>query len=417
MLTRSRIAGSLGKAFPALALVPFRFLMVGTILYMAGSVMDTTARAWLAYNLTGSGLALGAVALASGVTQMVVALFSGAVADRFDKRRILVITQMALFLISLLSALLVQLGLMQIWQLMVLGFLSGAATPFSYPARQAYIPVLVGKELLPSAISVDSMARSLNRVVTPALVAILLGWHPSAGFWAIAACNLGAVLTLLRLPSAPTLERAKRAVLADVAFGLRYVWNHPALRVLTALSLAVSVLALPIQQLLPVVQVSMLHVTPTDLGIMYFCFGIGGFAGALSSAAFSKHRQRELLQTIFGIVLAASLILLGFTSHLTLAEAVLVAVGFGSQSFMTLNQVLVMVNTRPELYGRVGSINFLANAMLPFAMMPIGAFVDLSGVGATLIVLGSLFLVTVIALSPMFLRRMGSATVPPPIST
>ena len=171
--------------------------------------MDTVARAWLAYHLSGSGTTLGLVSLARGLPQVVVLLVSGAIADRVDKRRILVISQASLAALGLINAWLVHVDVIQIWHLSVIGLLQGAIFALNGPTRHALVPSLVSAEQLPSAIAITNTALHTNGVLAPVVAGILIANSPDLAFFAIAIAYAGAALTLFG--ASKTRARGRRA--------------------------------------------------------------------------------------------------------------------------------------------------------------------------------------------------------------
>ena len=136
------------SSFNSLAIPNFRILWLGMLFSMGAMQMNIISRSWLAYHISGSGLALGLVALGRGAPQLILAPIGGAAADRFDKRKLLIISQFSLVVLSLVNAVLVQLHVIQIWQLVVIGFVQGIIFPFTMPTRTAYISDIVDEDAL-----------------------------------------------------------------------------------------------------------------------------------------------------------------------------------------------------------------------------------------------------------------------------
>ena len=156
------------QAFKSLYLKDYRTLWIGMLFNVASMQVNIVARSWLAYDISGSALILGVVAMARGLPQIIFSPLGGVAADRFDKRTVLVISQSVLCVLALINAVLVQTHLITVWQLIVIGIVQGIVFPFTMPTRQALIPHLVGDADLPNALAVDSAGRNFNRVVAPA---------------------------------------------------------------------------------------------------------------------------------------------------------------------------------------------------------------------------------------------------------
>ncbi len=155
------------KTFNAFAIPHYRLLWLGMLFSMGAMQMNIISRSWLAYHISGSGLAIGLVALGRGLPQFLLAPIGGAAADRFDKRKLLIFSQFSLVVLSLANAVLVQLHVIQIWQLIVLGVVQGIIFPFTMPTRTAYIADVVDESRFANALALDSTGRNLNRVIAP----------------------------------------------------------------------------------------------------------------------------------------------------------------------------------------------------------------------------------------------------------
>ncbi len=238
--------------FSSLAVPNFRTLWFGMLFSMAAMQINIVARSWLAYSLSGSALTLGIVAVARGLPSIILSPLGGVVADRFDKRRVLILSQSSMCALSMVNAVLVHLGVIRVWHLVVIGLFQGIVFPFTMPARQAYIPELVDKGDLANALAMDSTGGNLNRVVAPSVAGVLIAWHPVVAFYAVAVFYVGAVLTLIRLPSPRFLAAAHESALQEMMVGLRYLIGHPVLLPLMAMSFLAIVFGMPFQQLLPV---------------------------------------------------------------------------------------------------------------------------------------------------------------------
>lgn len=385
------------QTFSSLAIPDFRLLWLGMLFSMAAMQMDVLARSWLAYDISGSALTLGLVALARGLPQLAFSLVGGVVADRFDKRKVLVYTQVGLGSLALVNAVLVHLGIVQVWHLVVLGVLQGAVFAFNMPARQAYIPELVGQEQVSNAVALTSTGMNLNRVLAPVLAGLLIAWDPAIAFYTIAALYGSATLMLLRLPGSSARGARGDSAVAEILTGFRYIWGHAVLRTLIGMAFIPVMLGMPYQQLLPVFQASVLHVGPTELGFMFMAVGIGSLAGSLAVARFAEHRRRGLLQTIAGIGFGVSLSLFALSTVYEVTLALLFLVGLTSQGYTTINSVLIMGNTDKKLYGRVMGIYMMTWSLMPVCTLPVGAVADLVGAPATLAGAG-LLLAALIAL-------------------
>ena len=403
------------KTFNSLAIPNFRMLWLGMFFSMAAMQMNIISRSWLAYHISGSGLALGLVALGRGLPQFILAPIGGAAADRFDKRKLLIFSQFSLVVLSLANAVLVQLNVIQIWQLIVLGVVQGIIFPFTMPTRTAYIADVVDEDRFSNALALDSTGRNLNRVIAPSLGGILIAISPVLAFYAIAIFYLFAALTLIRLPSAKPTQKRSRSIVGDMTAGIRYLRSSTPLMVLIGMAFALVLLGGSFQQLLPVFQIDVLHVGPRALGLMYTAVGVGAVFGSLAAVYAAESPIKRKIQLGAGILVGVFLALFAFSTSIVLAIVFLVVVGFMTDGYFTINRILVMQETEKAYYGRVMSIYMMTWSLMPLALLPMGFMVDRVGapptVGTAAIIL-AVIITSITIFSPYARRRDDPMIVP-----
>jgi MFS family permease len=401
--------------FSALEMPNFRMLWFGMLLSMGAMQMNIIDRSWLAYHISGSGLALGLVALGRGLPQLLLAPVGGAAADRFDKRKLLISSQFCLMVLALANAILVQLGVIQIWHLIVIGVFQGIVFPFAMPTRTAYIGDLVDDERFANALALDSTGRNLNRVIAPSIGGVLIAFSPTLAFYAIAVFYLFSALMLLRLPSPKPVVRRARSMAGDMAAGIRYLLARNSLLLLIGMAFVMVLLGGPFQQLLPVFQIDVLQVGPTALGLMYTAVGLGAVFGSLAAVFASESPNKRKIQLGAGIAVGLSLAAFAFSNSIYAALFFLVIVGFMTDGYFTINRILVMLETDREYYGRVVSIYMMTWSLMPLALVPMGELVDHIGapvtVGVAAIML-SVIIGGITLFSPHIRRREEPEIVP-----
>jgi MFS family permease len=414
LTTGGRLRGQLHH-FSALEMPNFRMLWFGMLLSMGAMQMNIIDRSWLAYHISGSGLALGLVALGRGLPQLLLAPVGGAAADRFDKRKLLISSQFCLMTLALANAILVQLGVIQIWHLIVIGVFQGIIFPFAMPTRTAYIGDLVDEERFPNALALDSTGRNLNRVIAPSIGGILIAFSPTLAFYMIAVFYLLSALMLMRLPSPKPAVRRARSMAGDMAAGIRYLTARNSLLLLIGMAFVMVLLGGPYQQLLPVFQIDVLHVGPTALGLMYTAVGLGAVFGSLAAVFASESPNKRKIQLGAGISVGLSLTAFAFSNSIYAALFFLVIVGFMTDGYFTINRILVMLETDREYYGRVVSIYMMTWSLMPLALVPMGELVDHIGapvtVGVAAIML-ALIIGGITLFSPHIRRREEPEIVP-----
>jgi MFS family permease len=383
--------------FMSLRIAGFRTLWFGMLFSMAATQMNVVARSWLAFDISGAALAIGLVAVARGLPAFIITPFSGVAADRLDRRTLLIVTQIVLVVLSLATALLVQTGRIQVWHLMVIGFLQGMVFPFSMPTRTAMMSDLVGEDMLPNAIALDATGRNLNRVVAPAVGGLLLAVSPTITFYVIAVCFACATVTMLKLPSNKPDVIGDQSVLSDAVAGFRYVAARRTLLGLIAVSGFVVLIGMPYTQFLPVFQSQVLDVGEVALGGMFAAIGVGAIIASLSVASISEPDVLRKVLIVSGLGFGVSLFVFSLSTNYLLTVGMLVLVGMTSQCYLTVNKTLVMLETDRALYGRVMSVYMMAWAIMPFFILPEGAIVDGVGAQLTFAVAGALLLAAIVA--------------------
>ena len=403
----------LGRTFAALAMPRFRNLWLGMLFSMGGMQIEIVAKSWLAYDLSGSAFMLGLVALGRSLPQIALSPFAGVVADRFDRRKILLISQTCMLLVSLAAAILVQLGIIQVWHLLVLGLLQGLAFPFTMPTRTAFMSDLVERKDMANALALDSTGRNLNLIAAPSVAGVLLAYNPMLAFYASAIMYALAVMLLFNLPSGSRGGAGQSGTFAEMAIGFRYIWTNRILFALMAMSAVPILLGMPFQQLLPVFQADVLDVGESRLGFMFAAVGFGALAGSLGAAYFASSQQMSKIQLACGVLFGLALIGFALSTVYVIALLFLVLIGLFSQTYLTINRSLLMLNTDPALYGRVTSVQIMAWYFMPISLLPMGFIADRVGVDLTVAGAGVLVAVLIagaaLRFPALFLRPVNTS--------
>lgn len=401
---------SRSETFSSLANRNFRLLWLGMFVSINGMQMLILARGWLVYSMTGSALALGLVAAGQGLPMMIFSLFGGAVADRVNKKKMLLFSQTCLFLISLTITLLITFKLIALWHLIASAFLTGLIGSFNMPARQAFILDLVGRDNLTNAIALNSMAQNFCRIASPAFGGLLLKLIGTAGVYWIVVVSYGLVICTLVMIQAdkPETIKARAPLWKDMLEGLKYIRNNPTILALLVMAFVPIIVASPYSSLMPVFAKSVFKAGETGLGLLMASAGIGALCGSTFIASLGDYQRKGFLLLVAGTIFGTALILFGLSRSLVLAFIFLVFVGAGGSMYMTLTTSLIMGNTPRDLVGRVMSIFIMTFGLVPMAVLPAGALAEI--VGAPLVVsLGGLSLVAFIAvmgISRFEIRRL-----------
>lgn len=390
----------LQRGFAALGVRNYRLYWTGQVTSRVGTWMQQVSLPWLVLVLGGSPLELGIVAALEFLPSMVLAPFGGVVADRIDKRRAIVVTQVLASLQVVVLLGLIFTGIISIPLIMVMGFALGLVNAVDMPLRQALAAELVPPRLLTNAIALNSMAFNSARVVGPAIAGatIAIGTSMFGSALAGVAFNLAinaisysaVVLSLwwmdpaeIRRPPPP--DRQVR-VLESLAEGLAYSVRTPVVLWALALLGIVSTFGMNFRILLPLFTVDVLHVDAGVYGILYGCLGLGSVAGAVTLAF--MHERRAIRLIIGGASLLGILeIALALVRSELLAAPTLIGIGYFSMLMINTINATVQANVPDALRGRVMALYVMVFAgTTPFGGIFAGAVAEVWGVPATLVV-------------------------------
>ncbi|MGQ9573589.1 MAG: MFS transporter [Dehalococcoidia bacterium] len=410
-------AGAAGwqRTFASLRLPTYRWFWSGLLAYFLGSQMDMIARGYLAFDLTGSATALGMVSIAWGIPLLFLSLVGGALADRMEKRDVLVAAQSAMAVAAVITAVLVQTDLIRIWHIVMLGFFLGVVWSFAIPARQAMVPELVSDRDIINALALNNSAINTSRIVGPSLAGGLIA-IPLLGvagvYYLIAILYTLSALTLLRIPRSGLMAgRRHERMWQGIATGLRYVVSTPALAVLIGIACVAIILGMPYQTLLPAFADEVHDVGAVGLGVMNTVAGLGAIIGSLLIAYFATYPHRATLQLVLGVALGVGVFLFGSAPSFALALPALALIGLTFNGYLTINNTLIFNHSRRDLHGRVMSVYMLTWSLMPLAALPMSVLADVVGpqpTVATAGVLVALFIAGVAVFYPAY-RKLGSA--------
>jgi MFS family permease len=341
----------------------FRLLWLGALTSSIGTWMQKVAQAWLIVTMTGASSAfyLGLDSFAGEVPILLFTLIGGVVADRRDRRHMMLISQATQMCVAMMLAVLVFTGLIQIWMVLTLSFVAGCAQAFGGPAYQSLIPTLVGKEDLPNAVALNSIQFNLARVIGPIVAGVTLA---SLGMVACFGLNsisflfvIAAILALrdIHVPPAATVS-----IVDQMKDGLNYVRHSRNLKAITLLGFIGAFLGLPLLTFLPVIT---RDVFQQDVGfysrLMTFS-GAGAVTGALIVAYIGKHRHIGRLLLIFLALFGMAMASFSLSRIPALSAAILFVAGALLVMSFSLTTSLAQLLAPAELRGRVVSIYMLA---------------------------------------------------------
>ena len=338
----------------------YRLFFFGQLVSVAGTWMQTVAQSFVVLDLTHSGTQLGLTSAARFLPMFVFGPLGGVFADRMDRRRVLYVTQTLSGLLAGIFAVTVGTHSIRLWIVYLLALALGFVNVFDNPARQSFISEMVSAEDLPNAVTLNSVAMNMARVLGAALGGVIAAAIGLALCFTVNALSFGAVLVSLAAMRSSELFPAKRVSRQkkQVRQGLRYVRNTPELLIPLLMIAVIGTLAWEFQVSLPLMASKVFHGGAASYGVMASVMGGGAVVGGLISAARARPRARALcLAAIgWGIAILAAAVAPSFALEL----AALVFVGYGSITFNSLAKTTLQLAAKPEMRGRVMALWALA---------------------------------------------------------
>ena len=346
--------------FASLSIPNYRRYISGQAISLIGTWMQMTAQSYFVFHLTHSSTTLGVVIALQTLPVLVLGPYGGVIADRVNKRHLMVVLQSVMGVQALVLGLLTVTGAVKVWEIGVLAVILGLNNAFENPARQSFMMELVGKEHLRNAVSLNSVLVNVARSIGPAVAGILIATVGVGICFLLNAASFVAVVFSLTTmdgaklsPVVPT-PRAR----GQLREGLRYIRSTPALAVPLVMMALVGCLTYEFQVSLPVMADRGLHAGATGFGFMTAAMGIGAVTGGLFVAARGKTGLRPLVAASFAFGVAMALATLA--PSLAFELIALALVGAGSIAFMSMGNSTLQLGAAPEMRGRVMSLWFVA---------------------------------------------------------
>lgn len=396
---------SFRNTFRALRHRNYRLFFYGQLVSLIGTWMEQTAMSWLVYQITGSKLLLGVVAAAGSAPMMVLSLWGGSLADRYPKRNIIICTQIAQMIPSLILAVLVWTHLATPWIIILLAIVNGSAMGFDMPARQAFTVEMTSREDLLNAISLNSSIFNGARVIGPSIAGIVIGTLGTAMCFLLNGVSYIAViigLLMMRLP--PHVPLAAEVAARNSAWsGLSYVLKHRRLRTILALLGVVGVFGWSYAVLMPAFARDVFGLGANGYGALLSASGIGALLGALTVAT-AGHMFPQRHVALTGVwIFSAALLAFSFTRNFYLACMFLTLGGFGMLLYFSTSNTVLQTIVPDEMRGRVmGVWGVVFGGMIPLGSLQAGTLAHWLGaqftlaIGATICALAALWTLLVI---------------------
>lgn len=379
---------------------PFRNYLVGLFLSNVGSWMQTVAQGWLVLRLSDSALVLGLVTFAGSIPTLLLAPFAGVAADRFDRRRLLMITQSVQMVAALSLAAAVYWKFASVPLVAAFAIVNGIANAYTTPSHQSLFLDLVGRHDLMNAIALNSMQFNLSRVIGPVIAGFTIAaFGETACFLLNAVSFVAFLIAIAGLPPLHRPARRTRGAWIDLRIGLRFAWRDSLLPPLVALSASLALFATPAVTLAPLYARKLLDVGPRGLGGMLCAVGIGAVATALAMAWMGDFAKKGLFLLAASSAFALSLVGLALAPSYRAALVALAVFGGAMMSSSSIINTLMQTRAPDKLRGRIISLYALAwSGFVPLGNLQAGIvaehfgpaaslYVGAAGIAATLLVI------------------------------
>lgn len=364
------------KILPALRSKNYQLYFAGQLISLIGTWLQVVAQGWLVLKLTNSVFLIGLVAAVATLPTLVFSLFGGVIVDKFSTRKILIFTQISSMVLAFILGFLTILNIITLWEIIVLAFLLGVVMALDSPARQAFVVELVGKEDLPSAISLNAGIFNGARVIGPSIAGFLIAIFGVGGAFILNGLSyIAVVIALLLMRVTSIIHQTHPNPFLAIKEGVEYSFKHPIIRTLLIFAGIVSIFGWSYSTILPYIADHTFHMDAAGLGYLYAASGVGALFSTIVVSAFSK-RVNGLVFILGGNTLfAIGIILFSLTSNIYLALVFLFVAGFGLLLEFAMMNTTIQSLVEDKYRGRVMSIyTIMFLGLAPLGNLQIGYF-------------------------------------------
>jgi MFS family permease len=347
--------------------------------------MQNVAQSWLVWELTRSPIAIGVVAFFDSMPRLLVGAFGGAIADRFDRRRVLLITQTLAMVQAIIYWLTVWFGVIAFWHIVVLAFFLGIVNTINQTVRQSLVNSLVPKDELLNAIGLQSSVFNFSKILGPSAGGVIIGFISIADCFLVNALSFLALLYNLHLMELPAWERrqARQSIWADIKEGFIYVRGSRRIFNIISISYVMAMFGAPYNRFVPIFATNILHLGATGFGILMSAPGFGATLAALFLASVRKMRVGLRWICAFVLGFAFSLTLFAFSHSFVLSFAFLAMVGFCQIAERALSNTAIQMEAPSNLLGRVLSLFFMDRGLWSLGSVLMGSAASAIGISWT----------------------------------
>ena len=398
---------TIAQGFSPLKLPNFRMYISGQAISLIGTWLQITAQSWVVWELTHSEAALGIVAMLGALPTLLFGPWAGVLADRLNRRALLVFTQTGMMLLAFILAILVQLKFVQLWHVYILSLLLGIFSALDFPTQQAFLGDLSGMSEVRKAVNMNAMFLQASRMIGPALAGWVIGsWGAATAFWLNGISFLAVIASLLAVNATQVKHPSTgNSVFRDLWDGILFLREQPRIQDLLILSICITLLALSMMTMMPAYATERIGGNASTLGFLLAASG----AGALTSVIFimplaQSKRRVGLVMSIAVIWAGIWLIALSIVTWLPLAMVCLFSLSISLPLVIAMAMGLIQVLTPGEMRARVLSLfTMVSFGLQPISALLIGGASERFGVATVALTNG--FILVFAGLVMVFLRK------------
>jgi predicted MFS family arabinose efflux permease len=394
-----------GRVFKAFHYRDFRLMWIGACTSSVGTWMQIVAQGWLIYRLSHSSRLLALDQFLAGIPIFLFSIIGGVVADRTERRKILLVSQYIQMASAATLTVLVAFGLSHVWPILCLSFVSGFAQAFGGPAYLSLIPTLVDREDMPNAIALNSIQFNLAVTIGPALGGITLARLGEKWCFGLNAISfLAPVITLSIISAQFVPDATKESMFHSLVQGMKFIWHQGAMVALIVLAFAMTFLSMPMRTYIPVFVKDIFHRGPETYGTLLSLMGVGSICGSLAVASVGNMSRKGRFALTMLMVMGAGIAGFSLSTFLPFTYAMLVVVGASMMAVFATVTSLVQLIVTNEMRGRVMSVyNFAFRGGMPIGNLVSGWLVPVYTAPIVLAVNG--FLLILVALYFLLMQR------------
>ncbi len=399
----------IGRVFKAFQYRDFRLMWFGACTSSIGTWMQIVAQSWLVYRLSHSAFLLALDQFLGGIPIFLFSLIGGVVADRVERRKILLSSQYVQMATAASLTILVATNRVHVWHILCLSFISGVAQAFGGPAYQALIPTLVEKEDMPNAIALNSIQFNVAVMLGPALAGQALARLGEKWCFGLNAVSfLAPILSLSMIKARFLPVKTTQSMFASLKQGIQFVRQQTSMEALIVLAFCMTALSMPMRTYIPVFVTDIFHRGPETFGNLLALMGLGSICGSLTIASAGNFKKKGLVALGALACLGTGIAGFALSKSLPLSQALLVIVGASMMAvFATVNSLVQLITTN-EMRGRVMSVyNFAFRGGMPMGNLLSGWLVPMFTAPVVLSING--FLLIAVGLYYLLVQRRVAA--------